>query len=51
MDAKPDDSVGYDYTLRPILFLVPAGSAEGLSKGGKREAEALRAASRAAKRG
>ncbi len=36
------DSVGYDYTLRPILFLVPTGSAEALVEGRKREAEALR---------
>ncbi len=43
MESKPDDGVGYDYTLRPILFLVPAGSAESLFEGRKREAEALRA--------
>jgi peptidyl-prolyl cis-trans isomerase SurA len=43
MASKPEDSVGYDYTLRPILFLVPAGSAEGVVEGRKREAEALRA--------
>jgi peptidyl-prolyl cis-trans isomerase SurA len=43
MASKPEDGVGYDYTLRPILFLVPAGSAEGVIEGRKREAEALRA--------
>jgi peptidyl-prolyl cis-trans isomerase SurA len=42
MDSKSDDSVGFDYTLRPILFLVPAGSAEAVVDGRKREAEALR---------
>jgi peptidyl-prolyl cis-trans isomerase SurA len=42
MDTKSDDTVGYDYTLRPILFLVPTGSPEGFIDGRKREAEALR---------
>jgi peptidyl-prolyl cis-trans isomerase SurA len=42
MDSKSSDTVGYDYTLRPILFLVPAGSAEAFVEGRKREAEALR---------
>ena len=42
MDPKSSDTVGYDYTLRPILFLVPAGSAEAFVEGRKREAEALR---------
>jgi peptidyl-prolyl cis-trans isomerase SurA len=42
METKSDDSVGYDYTMRPILFLVPAGSAETFIDGRKREAEALR---------
>lgn len=42
MDSKSNDSVGYDYTLRPILFLVPTGSAETFVEGRKREAEALR---------
>ena len=39
---RPDDTVGYDYTLRPILFVVPRGSPDGLIDGRKREAEALR---------
>jgi peptidyl-prolyl cis-trans isomerase SurA len=42
MDSKSGDSVGYDYTLRPILFLVPTGSPEAFVEGRKREAEALR---------
>ena len=42
MDSKSSDTVGYDYTLRPILFLVPAGSPETFVEGRKREAEALR---------
>jgi peptidyl-prolyl cis-trans isomerase SurA len=43
METKTnEDAVGYDYTLRPILFLVPAGSPETFIEGRKREAEALR---------
>jgi peptidyl-prolyl cis-trans isomerase SurA len=42
MESKPDDTKGYDYTLRPILFLVPTGSPEAFIDGRKREAEALR---------
>jgi peptidyl-prolyl cis-trans isomerase SurA len=42
MDSKSSDAVGYDYTLRPILFLVPSGSPEPLVESRKREAEALR---------
>jgi peptidyl-prolyl cis-trans isomerase SurA len=42
MESKPDDTVGYDYSLRPILFLVPTGSPEAFVDGRKREAEALR---------
>jgi peptidyl-prolyl cis-trans isomerase SurA len=41
-DSKEEDIVSYDYTLRPILFLVPAGSPESFIEGRKREAEALR---------
>ena len=42
--VKPEerDAVGYDYVLRPILFLVPPGSGSGTYDGRKREAEALR---------
>jgi peptidyl-prolyl cis-trans isomerase SurA len=42
LESKPDESAGYDYTMRPILFLVPAGSPEAFIDGRKREAEALR---------
>jgi peptidyl-prolyl cis-trans isomerase SurA len=42
MESKSDDTVGYDYTLRPVLFLVPTGSSESFVDSRKREAEALR---------
>lgn len=42
MESKSDDTVGYDFTLRPILFLVPSGSPVAFTDGRKREAEALR---------
>jgi peptidyl-prolyl cis-trans isomerase SurA len=35
--------VGYEYLLRPILFIVQPGSSEQVIDGRKREAEALRA--------
>ena len=35
--------VGYEYTLRPILFIVQPGSSEAAIDGRKREAEQLRA--------
>jgi peptidyl-prolyl cis-trans isomerase SurA len=41
-DPKPEDSVGYDYTLRPILFIFPPGSGEAVIEARRREAEALR---------
>lgn len=43
--SKKDDkdAVGYEYVLRPILFVVPRGSPEGMVDSRKREAEALRA--------
>jgi peptidyl-prolyl cis-trans isomerase SurA len=41
-DAEKD-AVGYDYSLRPILFLVPPGSAPAVFQARKKEAEALRA--------
>jgi peptidyl-prolyl cis-trans isomerase SurA len=40
-DAKP--TIGYDYTLRPILFVVPRGSPSSLVETRRKEAEALRA--------
>jgi peptidyl-prolyl cis-trans isomerase SurA len=43
IDAKPDDGVGYDYTLRPVLLLVPAGSPETFIEARRRDAETLRA--------
>jgi peptidyl-prolyl cis-trans isomerase SurA len=36
-------SVGYDYTLRPILFVVPRGSPDSLRETRRKDAEALRA--------
>lgn len=41
--ASTEDSVGYDFTLRPILFFAPSGSDAKVIEGRKREAEALRA--------
>jgi peptidyl-prolyl cis-trans isomerase SurA len=43
MGEKKDEGTGYDYALRPILFLVPRGSAPGAYEARKREAENLRA--------
>lgn len=43
LETKPEENVGFDYTLRPIVFLVPPGSPENFMDGRKREAEALRA--------
>jgi peptidyl-prolyl cis-trans isomerase SurA len=42
---KPDDAsaVGYDYTLRPILFVVPRGSPPAAYEARSKEAESLRA--------
>lgn len=36
------DTLAYDYRLRPILFIVPKGSAQSVFEGRIREAEALR---------
>lgn len=43
--TKPEDvnSVGYDYTLQPILFVVPRGSPPAAFEARMKEAEALRA--------
>lgn len=41
-DNKGDTAV-YDYSLRPILFLVPRGAAPGAFEARKKEAEGLRA--------
>jgi len=46
LDAKkPEDAniAGYDYTLRPILFVVPRGSPPAAFEARVKEAEALRA--------
>jgi peptidyl-prolyl cis-trans isomerase SurA len=40
-DEKKD--VGYEYTMRPIVFIVPSGSPEAAFEARKREADALRA--------
>ena len=41
---KPEDrdAIGYDYALRPILFLVPPGAPPATYDNRRREAEALR---------
>lgn len=39
---KKDDQGGYDYTLRPIMFVVPRGSPQTVLESRRREAEALR---------
>lgn len=39
---KKDDKAGFDYTLRPILFIVPRGAPAGTFDARRREAEALR---------
>jgi peptidyl-prolyl cis-trans isomerase SurA len=36
------DAIGYDYTLRPILFLVPPGAPGATYENRRREADALR---------
>ena len=42
-ETKADDKISYDYTLRPILFVVPRGSPDSLRLARLKEAEALRA--------
>ncbi|MGH7247005.1 MAG: peptidylprolyl isomerase [Pseudomonadota bacterium] len=37
------DNVGYEYTMRPIVFIVPSGSPDAAYEARKREADALRA--------
>ncbi len=43
-DKKADDKdkIGYDYVLRPVLFIVPRGASQATIDGRRREAEALR---------
>jgi peptidyl-prolyl cis-trans isomerase SurA len=43
LGTKKDEAAGYDFSLRPILFLVPRGSAPAAYEARKREAENLRA--------
>jgi peptidyl-prolyl cis-trans isomerase SurA len=38
-----DQAVAYEYTLRPILFIVPQGSPAAVAEARRREADALRA--------
>ena len=40
---KDDQSVGYEFTLRPILLIVPRGSPENVVAARRKEAENLRA--------
>jgi peptidyl-prolyl cis-trans isomerase SurA len=42
---KPDEKndVGYEYVMRPVVFIVPRGSADAAFEARKRDAEALRA--------
>jgi peptidyl-prolyl cis-trans isomerase SurA len=40
---KKEDPEGFDYTLRPITFIVPRGSASTIFEARKREADGLRA--------
>ena len=40
-DEKKD--VGYEYTMRPVVFIVPAGSPPAVFEARKRDADALRA--------
>jgi peptidyl-prolyl cis-trans isomerase SurA len=42
-ESKTEDQISYDYTLRPILFVVPRGSPDSLRLARAKEAEALRA--------
>jgi peptidyl-prolyl cis-trans isomerase SurA len=42
LESVSEETAGFDYTLRPILFIVPQGSSDGYVDGRKREAEALR---------
>ena len=41
-DDKDKKEVSYEYLLRPILFIIPAGASEQILDGRKREAEGLR---------
>ena len=44
LHKAPDQAdIGYEYVLRPILFVVPRGSPDAVFEARKREADALRA--------
>jgi peptidyl-prolyl cis-trans isomerase SurA len=42
-ERNTEDKAAYEYTLRPILFVVPRGSPDSLLAARRKEAEALRA--------
>jgi peptidyl-prolyl cis-trans isomerase SurA len=42
-ESEDKKDVGYEYTLRPIVFIVPSGSPEPAVEARKHEADALRA--------
>jgi peptidyl-prolyl cis-trans isomerase SurA len=44
LDSRKKDAnaVGYEYTLRPILLIVPRGAGDNVFEGRRREAEGLR---------
>jgi peptidyl-prolyl cis-trans isomerase SurA len=42
-DANPNNQVGYEYILRPVLLVVPRGSPDAAFEARKKEAETLRA--------
>lgn len=41
--TQAKDNVGYEYTMRPVVFIVPTGSPDAAFEARKREADALRA--------
>jgi peptidyl-prolyl cis-trans isomerase SurA len=41
--TEQKNDVGYEYALRPVIFVVPAGSPDAAFESRKREADALRA--------
>jgi peptidyl-prolyl cis-trans isomerase SurA len=41
--ADQKEDVGYEYTMRPIVFVIPSGSPDSAYDARKREADALRA--------
>lgn len=42
-NGEDKDAAGYDYVMRPILFIVPPGSSSAVVESRHKEAEALRA--------